>query len=118
MSALQQVVSKFLAERDQVITAINNCPSSNMEDYWRWQGNAEARRVLREDLDREGIGLATDAKAIAAIKAEALREAAQAQRQLAADSRTGNGRAEHEDRADWLDDRAAELEPTTEGAHP
>lgn len=54
-----------------------------------------------------------------AIKADALREAAEAQRQLARDARTGNGRAEHEDRADWLDDRANTIDPRClEGAHP
>lgn len=56
---------------------------------------------------------------VAAIKADALREAAQAQRQLAADARTGNGKAEHEDRADWLDDQANAIDPRRlEGAHP
>lgn len=55
---------------------------------------------------------------IAAIKADAIRELAQAQRQLAADARTNNGHAEHEDFADWLDDQAAALEPQMEGAHP
>lgn len=56
---------------------------------------------------------------IAAIKAEAIREAAQAQRQLAADARTSNGRAEHTDRADWLDDQANAIDPARlEGAHP
>lgn len=55
----------------------------------------------------------------AAVKAEALREAAQAQRLLAADSKTGNGKAEHEDRADWLDDQANAIDPRRlEGAHP
>jgi len=117
MSPLQKVVAKFLAERDQVITAISNCPASNMEDYWRWQGHAEARRVLRQDIEREGIDLSGNAAD--AIKADALREAAQAQRQLAADARTNNGRAEHEDIADWLDDRATEIDPhRLEGAHP
>lgn len=52
------VVAKFIAEREQVIVAINNCPASNMDDYWRWQGNAEARRVLQQDLEKAGIELA------------------------------------------------------------
>lgn len=55
----------------------------------------------------------------ATVKTEALREAAQAQRQLAADSKTGNCKAEHEDRADWLDDQANAIDPRRlEGAHP
>lgn len=155
MSGLQQVVAKFLAERDQVIIAINNCPASNMEDYWRWQGNAEARRVLSQDLERDGIDLTVDAavgnrervaqtllaafsggkgdvydladhlieeglcRDEATVKAEAIREVAQAQRQLASRSRTNNGQAEHEDFADWLDDRAFAIAPdAVEGAHP
>lgn len=116
MSPLQKVVSKFLDERDQVMTAIRNCPATNMEDYWRWQGHAEARRVLREDIEREGIDLS--GSAAASIKADALREAAEAQRQLARDAKTRQGRAEHEDRADWLDDRANTIDPRRlEGAH-
>jgi hypothetical protein len=43
-----------------------------------------------------------------AVKAEALREAAGVQRQLAAAS-AANGRAEHEDIADWLDERAEHI---------
>lgn len=55
----------------------------------------------------------------ATVKAEAIREAAQAQRQLAADARTNNGHAEHTDIADWLDDRAFAIDPARlEGAHP
>lgn len=54
-----------------------------------------------------------------AIKTAAIRELAEAQRQLARDARTDVGRAEHEDRADWLDDRANLIDPRRlEGAHP
>jgi hypothetical protein len=117
MSPLQKVVSKFLAERDNFIRAIENCPSDEIADYWRWQGHAQARRILREDLEREGIDLT--GSAAASIKADALREAAEAQRQLARDARTDVGRAEHEDRADWLEDRANLIDPRRlEGAHP
>jgi glutamyl-tRNA reductase len=119
MSSLQQVVAKFLAERDQVITAINNCPASNMEDYWRWQGNAEARRVLSQDLERDGIDLTDEPRDDATVKAEAIREAAQVQRQYASDARTNNGQAEHEDFADWLDEQATAIQRAiVEGAHP
>jgi len=120
MSTLQNVVSKFLAEREQVLTALNNCPVTNMEDYWRWQGHAEARRTLREDLEREGIDLTgATPDVVAAIKADALREAAQIQRQYAADARTQYGEAEHTNIADWLDEHATAVDPArVEGAHP
>lgn len=115
--SLHRVVAKFLAERDNVVRALQSCPASNMEDYWRWQGHAEARRVLSQDIDREGIDLSSNT--VAAIKADGLREAAEAQRQLARDARTSNGRAEHEDRADWLDDQANAIDPRRlEGARP
>lgn len=48
--ARQAVVDDFLAEREQVITAINNCHPDNLADYYRWQGHAEARRHLSERL--------------------------------------------------------------------
>jgi hypothetical protein len=181
MSGLQQVVAKFLAERDQVITAINNCPASNMEDYWRWQGNAEARRTLSQDLERDGIDLTAEPAPVASrtlvamtvaghearyivqdgrprwfcpcgewetddvmlvvhghashlaalvmaigvfrdeatVKAEAIREAAEVQRQYAADARTQYGEAEHTNIADWLDEHATAIDPARlEGAHP
>lgn len=55
----------------------------------------------------------------ATVKAEALREAASAAREEAANSRTPQGRYEAEGRADWLDDRATEIDPARlEGAHP
>ena len=55
----------------------------------------------------------------AELRADALRDAADAQRQLARDAKTDVGRAEHEDRADWLDDRANAIDPrVVEGAHP
>ena len=64
------------------------------------------------------VGWSTS-ESLDAVKATGLREAAAAQRQLAADARTGNGVAEHEDRADWLDDRANAIDPrVVEGAHP
>lgn len=55
----------------------------------------------------------------ATIKAEALREAATAARADAANSRTPQGHAEATTYADWLDDRATEIDPARlEGAHP
>lgn len=53
------------------------------------------------------------------VKAEALREAATAARADAANSRTRQGHAEATTYADWLDDRATEIDPARlEGAHP
>lgn len=49
------MVADFCTERAEYITAINNCHPSNMDDYWRWQGHAEARRQLAERL--MGVGL-------------------------------------------------------------
>jgi len=62
MSGLRERVAYFLAEREGFITAINNC-TSDKADYWRWQGNAEARRVLGESLERGGVDLAAVAPA-------------------------------------------------------
>lgn len=50
LRGIETRVAAFLGERDNFITAIKNCPPGNKADYWRWQGNAEARRVLAEDL--------------------------------------------------------------------
>lgn len=44
------VVEKFCAERAEYITAINNCNPDNAHDYHRWQGHAEGRRQLSEQL--------------------------------------------------------------------
>lgn len=44
-------VEKFCAARAEYITAINNCPAENSHDYWRWQGHAEGRRQLSQELD-------------------------------------------------------------------
>ena len=76
MATLQEAVAYFLAERDDFIRAIDNCPASNMKDYWRWQGHAEARRVFRDALERDGIDLMAEPRPEATVKAEALREAA------------------------------------------
>jgi hypothetical protein len=85
----------------------SRCPGSDECELW-YDADVRAQYLLAASVFRVD----------ATVKAEALREAAEAQRQLARDSRTGNGNAEHEDRADWLDDRAAALEPRLERAHP
>ncbi|MFD7185545.1 hypothetical protein ACFV90_36985 [Streptomyces sp. NPDC059904] len=43
-------VAEFVAKRAEVITAINNCHPNNAHDYNRWQGHAEARRQLAQQL--------------------------------------------------------------------
>ncbi|WP_410652093.1 hypothetical protein [Amycolatopsis sp. cmx-4-54] len=51
--AEREVIRDFIAERGQVITAINNCHPDNTADYHRWQGHAESRRQLAERLNRK-----------------------------------------------------------------
>ncbi|WP_372344633.1 hypothetical protein [Streptomyces sp. KL116D] len=41
-------VAEFVAKRAEYITAINGC--HNDADYWRWQGHAESRRQLAQEL--------------------------------------------------------------------
>lgn len=43
-----EMVSDHVAKRAEFIAAINGCHSD--ADYWRWQGHAEARRQLAEEL--------------------------------------------------------------------
>lgn len=50
LARVKAVVADFCAEREQFITAINNCHPDNNSDYYRWQGGAEARRQLSERL--------------------------------------------------------------------
>lgn len=67
---------------------------TDMEDYARIfnEGFDEAARQREADVRTAGV--------------RALKEAAVEQRRLAEDSRTNNGHAEHEDIADWLEERA------------
>ena len=44
------VVEEFVAARAEYITAINNCAPGNYADYHRWQGHAEGRRQLAQEL--------------------------------------------------------------------
>lgn len=53
---LEVVVAGFIAERSQYVTALKNsrCDGDGPDiDYWRWQGHAEARRQLAEQLGME-----------------------------------------------------------------
>ncbi len=50
LRALRDKVAAFINERSESITAIENCPAGNEWDYYRWQGHAEARRVLAQQL--------------------------------------------------------------------
>lgn len=56
-------VERFIDDRREVITALRNCPGSDDRagDYMRWQGHAEARRVLADalgvELDKETGGI-------------------------------------------------------------
>lgn len=44
------LVEAFVADRASYITAIRNCHPDNQHDYNRWQGHAESRRQLAEQL--------------------------------------------------------------------
>lgn len=44
------IVEQFVADRAGYITAIRNCHPDNQHDYDRWQGHAESRRQLAEQL--------------------------------------------------------------------
>jgi hypothetical protein len=48
--ATMEKVDKFISERDECVTALRNSTDADA-DYWRWQGHAEARRQLREQLE-------------------------------------------------------------------
>lgn len=50
LRAQMAAVEKFCAARAAYITAINNCSPENSADYWRWQGHAEGRRQLSQEL--------------------------------------------------------------------
>lgn len=115
---LQSVVTKFLDQREEYVRVLRQCVDADA-DYHRWQGHAEARRQLRDRLANAGVNLTAKPRDEATVKAEAIREAAQAQRQLAADARTQYGEAEHTNTADWLDEHATAIDPRRlEGAHP
>lgn len=70
---------------------------TDIEDYARIynEGFSESQRQCEADVRTAG--------------ADALKEAAAEQRRLAADARTDVGQAEHEDIADWLEERADEM---------
>lgn len=53
------IVEEFVADRAGYITAIRNCHPDNQHDYDRWQGHAESRRRLAEQL---GLPVAWPAK--------------------------------------------------------
>ncbi|MFJ4785058.1 hypothetical protein [Streptomyces sp. NPDC088794] len=57
------IVETFVADRADYITAIRNCHPNNGHDYNRWQGHAESRRQLAEQL---GLPVAWPAEEAAA----------------------------------------------------
>jgi predicted HicB family RNase H-like nuclease len=59
-------VEKFCAARAEYITAINNCSPENSHDYWRWQGLAEGRRQLSQELNLP-VGWPTEYKRTAEV---------------------------------------------------
>lgn len=50
LRAFKTAVEGFVTERAGYITALQNCAPDNTADYWRWQGHAEARRLLCAEL--------------------------------------------------------------------
>lgn len=83
---------------------------------WKRVASVDEIHEISVALDQ---ALNSEPESIAAIKADALREAAQVQRQYATDARTQYGEAEHTNIADWLDDQANLIDPRRlEGAHP
>lgn len=44
------IAEEFVAARAEYITSINNCHPDNYADYHRWQGHAEGRRQLAQEL--------------------------------------------------------------------
>lgn len=66
------VVAEFVADRASYITAINNCHPDNDHDYDRWQGHAESRRQLAQEL---GLPVAWPPEYGQDVSAEAARSA-------------------------------------------
>ena len=83
-----------MTEQDGLAARFVQVRCTDMEDYARIfnEGFNEAQRQCEADVRSAG--------------AAALKEAAAEQRRLAEEARTSNGQAEHEDIADWLEERA------------
>jgi hypothetical protein len=62
------IVEVFLAERTEFVTTLRQCIDDNA-DYHRWQGHAEARRVLSERLGLP-VGWPPEDAAKAALRAQ------------------------------------------------
>lgn len=44
-----KVVADFVAQREEYVSVLRQCVNAD-DDYYRWQGHAEARRQLRDKL--------------------------------------------------------------------
>lgn len=49
LHGIEETVTEFLAERVEFVRTLRQCVDDNA-DYYRWQGHAEARRVLAQML--------------------------------------------------------------------
>jgi len=98
--------SEFINNHDETIQTAEKQPYIYLPVELSWNGDTY-------------VWTALPVRNEATVKAEALREAATAARAEAANSRTPQGHAEATTYADWLDDRATEIDPARlEGAHP
>lgn len=99
----REVIADALMKLDEPVAAFVQVACTDMEDYARIfnEGYEEATRQLTADVPN--------------VKADALRAAAAEQRRLSGDARTNNGQAEHEDIADWLEERADQVAGVLEG---
>lgn len=59
MSGLSTAVGEFIDQREEYVRVLKQCTEAN-PDYYRWQGNAEARRQLGETLAQRGVSLAAE----------------------------------------------------------
>jgi hypothetical protein len=93
----RETLADALVKVAEPIAVFAQVRCTDMEDYARIynEGFSEAQRQCEADVRTAG--------------AEALKTAAAEQRRLAEEARTNNGHAEHEDIADWLEERADEI---------
>lgn len=64
MSAERKTIQHFLDQREEYVRVLRQCVEAN-DDYYRWQGHAEARRQLRTSLENAGVDLTVEPVAVA-----------------------------------------------------
>lgn len=100
-------------------------PSFTRSNAWPLGGtpvvlvHGQAGGIALTHIERRVIAPIGPARPEAEVKAEVIRDLASAQRLIARNSATRDGRFEAEGFADWLDERANLIDPRRlEGAHP